>query len=74
MGSIARSWAPQGTFHHFGFVMPSIAETAPSFAESMALAWDGEIILDPNQQVRVTFLRGNNPADSLVELVEPELQ
>ena len=42
-----------------------------SFAESMALDWDGDIILDPNQKVRVTFLHGNNPADPLIELVEP---
>jgi methylmalonyl-CoA/ethylmalonyl-CoA epimerase len=71
MGSIARSWAPTGTFHHFGFVVASIQETAVSFAESMALDWDGETILDPHQQVSVTFLRGKNPADPLVELVEP---
>ena len=37
----------------------------------MALDWDGETILDPHQQVSVTFLRGKNPADPLVELVEP---
>jgi methylmalonyl-CoA/ethylmalonyl-CoA epimerase len=71
MESIARSWAPQGSFHHFGYVVASIQETAGSFAESMALDWDGEIIFDPNQEVRVSFLRGKDPADPLVELLEP---
>jgi methylmalonyl-CoA/ethylmalonyl-CoA epimerase len=71
MGSIARSWVPTGSFHHFGFVVPSIQETVKSFAESMALNWDGETIHDPNQGVLVTFLCGKNPHDPLIELVEP---
>jgi methylmalonyl-CoA/ethylmalonyl-CoA epimerase len=71
MGSIARSWVPTGNFHHFGFVVASIQETAASFAKSMALDWDGHTIHDPNQGVQVTFLHGKNPADPLVELVEP---
>jgi methylmalonyl-CoA/ethylmalonyl-CoA epimerase len=71
MGSIAQFWAPTGSFHHFGFVVPSIHDTAPSFVDSMALDWDGHVIHDPNQCVLVTFLRSRNPADPLVELVEP---
>jgi methylmalonyl-CoA/ethylmalonyl-CoA epimerase len=71
MSSIARSWAPRGSFHHFGFVVPSIHDTVNSFAESMAVDWDREIIHDPNQGVRVTFLCGKNPDDPLIELVEP---
>jgi methylmalonyl-CoA/ethylmalonyl-CoA epimerase len=71
MGSIARTWVPKGSCHHFGFVVPSIQGTVTSFAESMALDWDGETILDPNQGVRVTFLCGKNPNDPLIELVEP---
>jgi methylmalonyl-CoA/ethylmalonyl-CoA epimerase len=71
MGSIARCWAPTGSFHHFGFVVASIQETAASFAEAMAMDWDGETILDANQKVRVTFLSNRNPADPLIELVEP---
>jgi|SRR5271154_2679220 len=71
MGSIARSWVPKGSFHHFGFVVPSIQDTVASFAESMVMDWDGETILDSNQKVRVTFLSGKSPADPLVELVEP---
>jgi methylmalonyl-CoA/ethylmalonyl-CoA epimerase len=71
MASIAQSWAPTGNFHHFGFVVRSIQETAESFAESMALDWDGHTIHDSNQGVCVTFLSSKNAADPLVELVEP---
>ena len=71
MGSISLSWVPQGTFHHVGFVVASIQDSAPSFASSLDATWDGEIIHDPNQVVRVTFLHGKHAADPLVELVEP---
>src|SRR5277367_5895667 len=71
MTSIANTWAPAGTFHHYGFVVGSIPESAPLFADSMAIDWDGVVVHDPNQIVHVTFLRGKNPADPLVELVEP---
>ena len=71
MGSIARFWVPSGNFHHFGFVVSSIQDTVGSFAESMAVDWDGEVIHDPNQAVLVTFLGGKNPHDPLIELVEP---
>lgn len=71
MGSIARSWAPRGSFHHLGFVVPSIQDTVTTFAESMDLDWDGEIIHDPNQGVRVTFLSSKIPDNPLMELVEP---
>lgn len=71
MGPISLSWVPQGTFHHVGFVVASIQDSAPSFAASLQATWDGEIIHDPNQVVRVTFLRGKHSADPLVELVEP---
>ena len=71
MHSIALSWAPQGTFHHVGFVVASIPEAAPGFAESMDADWDGVIIHDPLQMARVSFLRSRSPADPLFELVEP---
>lgn len=71
MSSIAQSWAPRGSFHHFGFVVPSIEDTVKSFAKSMDLAWDGEIIHDPHQKVLVTFLSSKNVDDPLTELVEP---
>jgi methylmalonyl-CoA/ethylmalonyl-CoA epimerase len=71
MDSIALSWTPVGTFHHFGFVVASIEQSAPSFAESLDANWDGLTIHDPNQCVRVSFLEGKNPADPLIELIEP---
>ena len=42
-----------------------------SFAASLDAKWDGAIIHDPNQVVRVTFLHSNSTADPLIELVEP---
>ena len=72
MERIALHWVPQGTFHHVGFVVSSIAETVERFRQAIEGEWDGEIILDPHQSVRVSFLRGKNPADPLLELIEPE--
>ncbi len=71
MGPISLSWVPQGTFHHVGFVVASIQDSVQSFAASLDATWDGEIIHDPNQLVRVAFLHGKHAADPLVELVEP---
>lgn len=71
MGSIAPSWVPQGTFHHVGFVLPSIQDAVQGFMRSLEADWDGEIIHDPNQAVRVTFLRSKSASDPLVELIEP---
>ena len=71
MGSIALSWTPQGTFHHVGFVIAPIRDVAQAFAQSIDSEWDGEIIYDPNQEVRVTFLRSKIAANPLIELIEP---
>ena len=71
MGSIAFTWAPRGNFHHVGFVVVSIQDTAAGFAEALDAQWDGIIIHDPHQRVRVTFLNPGNPADPLFELIEP---
>jgi methylmalonyl-CoA/ethylmalonyl-CoA epimerase len=71
MAPITLSWAPQGTFHHVGFVVASIKESVQGIAKSLDAEWDGEIILDPLQSVRVTFLRREQAADPLFELVEP---
>jgi methylmalonyl-CoA/ethylmalonyl-CoA epimerase len=57
--------------HHIGFVLASIQESAESFARSFAATWDRNIIFDPLQQVRVTFLQGAHVSDPLIELVEP---
>lgn len=71
MGPISLSWVPYGTFHHVGFVVASIQDSVPGFAASLNAKWDGEIIHDPSQVVRVTFLHGDSTADPLIELVEP---
>jgi methylmalonyl-CoA/ethylmalonyl-CoA epimerase len=68
---ISETWAPQGTFHHVGFVVASIEKSAASFAQTLGAEWDGHIIHDPNQGVRVTFLHSRHPSDPLFELVEP---
>lgn len=67
----ARNWQPLGTFHHVGFIVPSILAVVHSFAESLQAEWDGNIIHDLNQDVRVTFLRSRFEGDPLFELVEP---
>jgi methylmalonyl-CoA/ethylmalonyl-CoA epimerase len=63
--------AAQVSLHHIGFVVASIQESAVSFARSLGATWDGNIIFDPLQKVRVTFLQGAHLNDSLIELVEP---
>jgi methylmalonyl-CoA/ethylmalonyl-CoA epimerase len=62
---------PKGNVHHLGIAVASIVNTVQSYAESLKAEWDGEIIHDPNQDVRVTFLASRNNADPLTELVEP---
>jgi methylmalonyl-CoA/ethylmalonyl-CoA epimerase len=69
--SIAVSWAPGGSFHHVGFVVGSIEQTVDAFVKSLNARWDGVIVHDPAQRVRVTFLESVNPADPLFELIEP---
>jgi len=61
----------QPSLHHIGFVVASIQESGQSFALAIGATWDGNIVLDPIQKVRVTFLRGRCNTDPLVELVEP---
>lgn len=60
------------TLHHIGYVVASITETVEDFAESIYGIWDGAIIHDPLQQVRVTFIRPSNQGQGVMfELVEP---
>lgn len=61
----------QVKLHHIGFVLASIQESAESFARSLGATWDGNIVFDPLQKVRVTFLKGAHVNDALIELVEP---
>jgi methylmalonyl-CoA/ethylmalonyl-CoA epimerase len=61
----------KAVIHHLGFVVPSISSAAEDFAVSMSARWDGQIVYDPSQRVRVAFF---SPADSrnpVYELVEP---
>jgi methylmalonyl-CoA/ethylmalonyl-CoA epimerase len=60
-----------GSLHHVGFVVESIQETAKDFALAIGGDWDGKIIHDPLQVVRVSFLRSHLPTDPLFELMEP---
>jgi methylmalonyl-CoA/ethylmalonyl-CoA epimerase len=69
--SILLSWSPQGTLHHVGFVVASIEKSIKGFSESTESEWDGIVTHDPNQGVRVTFLRSKEVANPLIELVEP---
>lgn len=59
------------TFHHLGFVVASISAVADQFASSMSLHWEGEVIHDPLQRVRVAFLNPVDKRNPVFELVEP---
>lgn len=59
------------TLHHLGVVVASISAVAEEFAASMSASWDGQIIHDPLQQVRVAFFKPFDARNPLFELVEP---
>jgi methylmalonyl-CoA/ethylmalonyl-CoA epimerase len=59
------------SFHHVGYAVASISDVGREFARSIGAQWDGEIIHDPLQEARVTFLRCAGPGTPAVELVEP---
>jgi methylmalonyl-CoA/ethylmalonyl-CoA epimerase len=61
----------QVRLHHIGFVVASIEKSAPAFAAGVGGAWDGVIIEDPNQRVRVSFIQPADPAQPQFELVDP---
>lgn len=58
-------------FHHTGYVVSSIADSVAEFQSAMFLDWDGVIVHDPLQMVRVTFLPPIQPDQATIELVEP---
>ncbi|HEY1270723.1 MAG TPA: VOC family protein [Terriglobales bacterium] len=68
----AASALKEATFHHVGFVVSSIAELGAEFARSLGAGWNGEIIHDPLQQARVTFMRCGGTESPAIELVEPD--
>jgi len=57
-------------FHHLGYVVSSIETAMPGFVRSLLVTWDGRVVEDPLQKVRVAFL-STRPEAPLVELVEP---
>ncbi len=59
-----------GILHHLGFAVSSISSVAEDFATSMSARWDGEIIHDPIQRVRVAFLTPADTRNPVFELVE----
>ncbi|MGA7906772.1 MAG: VOC family protein [Candidatus Sulfotelmatobacter sp.] len=71
MAGVSLSWTPVGTLHHVGFVVASIVDSAPGLAAVLDSDWDGEIILDPLQAARVSFLQSKAAGNPLFELVEP---
>jgi methylmalonyl-CoA/ethylmalonyl-CoA epimerase len=60
-----------GKLHHIGFIVASISESVQGFIDSLQAEWDGKIFHDPNQVVRVTFLKIQQGEAPLLELVEP---
>jgi methylmalonyl-CoA/ethylmalonyl-CoA epimerase len=60
-----------GTLHHLGFAVSSILAVAEEFAASISARWDGEVIHDPIQRVRVAFLSPVDTRNPVFELVEP---
>ena len=62
------------TFHHVGFAVASISQTASAFARSLGAQWNGRIIHDPLQQARVTFLHCGLSSNPTIELVEPDAE
>ncbi len=71
MNAISLTWQPEGAFHHVGFVVASIPNSVRGFASMLQADWDGQVFHDPNQGVRVTFLKSRHAGDPLWELVEP---
>jgi methylmalonyl-CoA/ethylmalonyl-CoA epimerase len=57
--------------HHLGYVVAAISTVAEAFAESIAARWDGRIIHDPLQRVRVAFFKPVEKGNPVFELVEP---
>jgi len=71
IGNLGPLLSENGTLHHLGFVVASISKVAEEFATSMGLRWDGKIIHDPLQRVRVSFFLPADTRNPVFELVEP---
>jgi hypothetical protein len=57
--------------HDLGLVVPAISAVADTFAASISASWDGQIIHDPLQQVRVALFKPVDARNPVFELVEP---
>jgi methylmalonyl-CoA/ethylmalonyl-CoA epimerase len=57
--------------HHIGYVVSSIQESSQPFSLALGVTWDGNIVFDPIQGVRVAFFQGRSKSDPLIEFVEP---
>jgi len=71
MDSAMDEVALKSRFHHVGIVVPSIADSVRGFIAALQAEWDGVIFHDPNQVVRVTFLRSQATGSPMLELIEP---
>jgi len=71
MSSVGPLLNGKALLHHLGCVVPSISTIANTFAASISASWDGQIIHDPLQRVRVAFFRPADARNPVFELVEP---
>jgi methylmalonyl-CoA/ethylmalonyl-CoA epimerase len=71
MSSVGPLLSGKALLHHLGCVVPSISTVADAFAASISARWDGQIIHDPLQRVRVTFFKPVDARNPVYELVEP---
>lgn len=70
-GFVGPLLSQNGVLHHLGFAVASIVKVAEQFAASTATSWDGEVIHDPLQRVRVSFFSPRDARNPVFELVEP---
>src|SRR5579872_4028150 len=68
---VATAITGAASLHHVGFVVGSILTEVENFAAAIEANWEKEIIFDPEQKARVTFLTPRRPVATLIELVEP---
>ena len=61
----------QSRVHHVGYVTASIAGCVDRYAAVSGLPWDGRVIADPLQMVKVAFLGSADDDSAMIELVEP---
>ena len=57
--------------HHLGFVVASIQDVADEFARCMSASWDGRVIDDPLQRVRIALFQPSENLNPVLELMEP---